>query len=99
MTSFMDGLLVKLLLTSGALVDPQTDTKKTPLHLAAIWGLHEVVKLLIEYKANLESIDIVFQFDYILDPDWHLNKEFISRIARGLSIVIMSIQFLQWLLI
>jgi ankyrin repeat protein len=41
-------------LKSGAIEDPTTDTKNTPLHLASFNGHPEVVEVLIEYGSDVD---------------------------------------------
>ena len=48
---------VRTLVNIGADVNMTTDTKATPLHLAAISGQIEVVKYLVKCRAKINAID------------------------------------------
>ena len=60
---FKDGSALRLLLERGADVNLRTRTYEdndfnTPLHRASAWGAVEVVRLLVEYGADVEALNI-----------------------------------------
>lgn len=48
---------MKILFEYGASLQPKTNDGETPLHLAAKWGHLNIVKWLVDKKANLNIID------------------------------------------
>jgi FOG: Ankyrin repeat len=81
-------------------VNARTDTQQTPLHLAAVAGHLNIVKILVMYKAKVNAKDsdhqcalhkfVFLYFSYILTFsrrafNWLLSKHKITGIAFPLS--------------